>query len=41
MINSRLFERYNINTSKDLGIQKICSRPFDTVLIDKMGSCYA
>ena len=41
MINQRQFERYNINTSKDLGIQKICARPFDTVLIDKMGSCYA
>ena len=41
MINQRLFERYNIDTSKDLGIQTICSRPFDTVLIDKMGSCYA
>ena len=41
MINSRLFEHYRIDTSKDLGIQKRCARPFDTVLIDKQGSCYA
>ena len=41
MINARLFEQYNIDTDKDLGIEKTCSRPFDTVLIDKRGSCYA
>jgi len=40
-INQRLFDHYGIDTSKDLGIQKTCSRPYDTVLIDKMGSCYA
>ena len=41
MINKRLFERYQINTAKNLGIQARCPRPFDTVLVDKMGSCYA
>ena len=41
MINSRLFEHYNINTNKNLNEQERCPRPFDTVLIDKMGSCYA
>lgn len=41
MINKRLFDQYGINTKKDLGISKICPRPFDTVLIDKRGSCYA
>ena len=41
MINKRLFEHYGIDTNKDLHINKSCARPFDTVLIDKMGSCYA
>ena len=41
MINKRLFEHYGIDTNKDLTINKSCARPFDTVLIDKMGSCYA
>mgnify|MGYP003627067623 FL=1 len=41
MINQRLFDHYGIDTTKDLGIQTICSKPFDTVLIDKTGSCYA
>jgi hypothetical protein len=41
MINKRLFEHYGIDTNKDLQIHKSCARPFDTVLIDKMGSCYA
>ena len=41
MIIKRLFERYQINTAKNLGIQARCPRPFDTVLVDKMGSCYA
>lgn len=40
-INQRLFDHYSIDTSKDLGIRKRCPRPFDTVLIDKKGSCYA
>ena len=40
-INQRLFDHYGIDTGKDLGIRKICPRPFDTVLIDKQGSCYA
>ena len=40
-INQRLFDQYGIDTNKNLGIQKICPRPFDTVLIDKQGSCYA
>jgi len=41
MINQRLFDHYKINTDKDLKIKKMCPRPFDTVLIDKQGSCYA
>ena len=41
MINKRLFEHYGINTNKDLKIQNRCPRPYDTVLIDKQGSCYA
>ena len=41
MINQRLFDRYNIDTKKDLKIKNRCPRPYDTVLIDKQGSCYA
>ena len=41
MINERLFEHYGIDTRKDMGISTVCARPFDTVLIDKQGSCYA
>ena len=41
MINQRLFEQYNIDTNKDLKIKNMCPRPKDTILIDKMGSCYA
>ena len=41
MINPRLFEHYGIDTGKDLKIDKVCPRPFDTILIDKRGSCYA
>ena len=41
MINLRLFDQYNIDTKKNLDIQRICSRPFDTLLIDRRGSCYA
>ena len=41
MINQRLFDHYGIDTGKDLKIKDICPRPKDTVLIDKMGSCYA
>ena len=41
MINKRLFEHYGINTDKDLKMRTHCPRPFDTVLIDKQGSCYA
>ena len=40
-INQRLFDHYGIDTHKDLGITGVCPRPFDTVLIDKQGSCYA
>jgi len=40
-INQRLFDHYGIDTNKDLNIQSKCPRPFDTVLIDKNGSCYA
>ena len=41
MINERLFKHYKIDTAKDLKIKNRCPRPFDTVLIDKQGSCYA
>jgi MoaA/NifB/PqqE/SkfB family radical SAM enzyme len=41
MINQRLFDHYGINTGKDLKISNTCPRPFDTLLIDKQGSCYA
>jgi molybdenum cofactor biosynthesis enzyme MoaA len=41
MINRRLFDHYGIDTTKDLKIANICPRPFDTVLVDKRGSCYA
>jgi len=40
MINHRLFEHYGIDTTKDLGMTVMCPRPFDTLLIDKQGSCY-
>lgn len=40
MINHRLFEWYNIDVNKNLHIQTRCPRPFDTVLIDKNGSCF-
>ena len=40
MINQRLFDHYGIDTTKDLGIKERCARPFDTVLVDKNGSCY-
>jgi len=41
MINQRLFDHYKINTTKDLKIKNRCPRPYDTILIDKQGSCYA
>ena len=41
MFNSRLFDWYGIDTKKDLKINTFCTRPFDTVLIDKQGSCFA
>lgn len=41
MINQRLFQHYGIDTTKDLRMAKRCARPFDTILIDKQGSCFA
>ena len=41
MINTRLFQHYGIDTNKDLQISARCPKPFDTVLIDSTGSCYA
>ena len=41
MINQRLFDHYKINTGKNLNIKTVCARPYDTLLIDKNGSCYA
>lgn len=40
MINQRLFDWYGIDTKKNLGLSTFCPRPYDTVLIDKTGSCY-
>ena len=40
MINQRLFDWHGIDTKKNLGLKTFCPRPYDTVLIDKMGSCY-
>ena len=40
MINSRLFDWYGIDTNKELRLKTFCPRPFDTVLIDKNGSCF-
>ena len=40
MINPRLFDWYGIDTTKNLGLVTFCPRPYDTVLIDKQGSCY-
>jgi len=40
VINHRLFEWYGIDVNKNLNIDQRCPRPFDTVLIDKQGSCY-
>ncbi len=41
MISQRLFEHYGIDTNKNLAITTRCPKPFDTLLIDKQGSCYA
>ena len=41
MINERLFQHYGIDITKDRGITQRCPRPFDTILIDKQGSCFA
>lgn len=41
MINQRLFDWYGIDVNKNLGLKRFCPRPFDTVLIDKNGSCFA
>ena len=41
MINKRLFDHYGIDTGKNLGIHSKCPRPYDTILIDKRGSCFA
>jgi len=40
VINPRLFDWYGIDTTKTLGMTTFCPRPYDTVLIDKTGSCY-
>jgi len=41
MINHRLFTHYGIDTTKDLGIRNRCPRPYDTIVVDKQGSCFA
>lgn len=39
-INQRLFDWYGIDTGKNLNINRVCAKPFDTLLIDKTGSCF-
>lgn len=39
-IDTRLFDRHGIDTNKNLNINTVCSRPFDTLLIDKNGQCF-
>ena len=41
MINQRLFDWYGIDTNKNLALKTFCPRPFDTILIDKNGTCFA
>jgi len=41
VINQRLFDWYGIDINKNLKIKDVCARPFDTILIDKNGSCFA
>jgi MoaA/NifB/PqqE/SkfB family radical SAM enzyme len=40
VINQRLFDWYKIDTEKNMSIKTRCPKPFDTLLIDKFGSCY-
>jgi hypothetical protein len=40
MINQRLFDWYGVDTQKNLRLNTYCSRPYDTVLIDKTGGCF-
>jgi len=40
MINQRLFDHFSIDTTKNLGLRATCPRPFDTVLVDRNGSCF-
>lgn len=39
-IDQRLFDWYGIDIKKNLGIKTFCPKPFDTLLIDKQGSCF-
>jgi len=41
VINQRLFDWHGIDTEKNLQLKTFCPRPFDTILIDKNGSCFA
>jgi molybdenum cofactor biosynthesis enzyme MoaA len=40
VINQRLFDWYGVDTQKNLRLNTYCSRPYDTVLIDKTGGCF-
>lgn len=40
MINQRLFNSHGIDTEKNLSISGFCHRPFDTLLVNKDGSCF-
>lgn len=41
MIDKRLFDWYGIDIDKNLKLDLVCGRPFNTILINKDGSCYA
>jgi len=41
MMNQHMFQHYGIDTTKNLNMSQRCARPFDTILIDKQGSCFA
>lgn len=41
MIQHRLLNWYGVDTHKNLGIDRVCGRPSDTLLIDTQGNCYA
>jgi MoaA/NifB/PqqE/SkfB family radical SAM enzyme len=41
VIDKRLFDWHKIDTTKNLGKSVFCPKPYDTLLIDSTGSCFA